>query len=79
MAWSGEKGVQTTREIKGHIRQPDGKTGALLVTLDVFGGWWPVTANYNIIDTDYSSYSVSHTCRLKYGFLKKEQVYILSK
>ena len=34
---------------------------------------------WNIIATDYNSYSVVHSCSLSMGFLKKEQFYMLSR
>ena len=53
------------------MRQPDGKTGSLLARLYAFG-WLPVNPEFNVIDTDYSSYAIVHSCSLWYGFRKEE-------
>ena len=35
--------------------------------------------NYIVIDTDYKSYSLVYSCTIKYGFLRTEVGYILSR
>ena len=35
--------------------------------------------NYIVIDTDYKSYSLVYSCSIKYGFLRTEVAWILSR
>jgi hypothetical protein len=36
-------------------------------------------ADYNVIDTDYNSYAIVHTCNLFLGFKKMEFMWVLTR
>ena len=52
-------------------------TGALIKTLYLSKS--NLETSVNVIDTDYSSYAITHECRLDYGFLKTQGMSILSR
>ena len=76
MDWFGQKPNQTTNRIYGKATQPDGKTGALRVKFDNF---FIPEAPYNVISTDYDSYSIVYSCSLAFGVSKFEFMWVLTR
>ena len=75
MEWFGDIPNQTVNDIRGKATQPDGNSGALKVKLGTF----IPEANYNVIDTDYDSYAIVHTCDLFLGFKRMEFMWVLTR
>ena len=76
MEWFGQKPDQTTNDIRGKAYQPDGKSGALKVKFDNF---FIPEAPYNVINTDYNSFSLVYSCSLALGFKKYEFLWFLTR
>ena len=58
--------------------KPTGESGRLMVNFDLIFGIY-VKGSYNVLDTDYSSYTVIYTCDTFFGYLTTEYVWILSR
>lgn len=64
---------------KGVIINPDEKSKLLVkFTMGIFD-WFKTSGEYNVIDTDYVSYALVYSCKIRLGLIKNEYAWILSR